>query len=91
MRSLPPWRLGPGGGLFWLLAAMLFAELWLLELKIWLTVWFCYGMFLGARWIWRRNPVGQTIDTTSAARERRVAARGAGPDTSPAPVDLGKL
>jgi hypothetical protein len=49
MRSVPPWRLAPGAGVFWLFVAMLFLCMWMLELEIWLLVWLVHGTILGIR------------------------------------------
>jgi len=91
MRSLPPWRLGAGGGIGWLFAALVFLYVWIFELEIWLTVWLFYGLFLAARWIWQHNPIGQTIDTAAAARERRQPAPYDPHGAPPTRIDLGRL
>lgn len=58
----------------WAIVAYLFAILWMFEFEVWLMVWCYYGAFLAARqigrWIWRRNPIGQTIDSRAARRGR---------------------
>lgn len=91
MRTIPPWRLGPGSGLGWLIAAVLFLELWMLEFEIWLMVWACYGMFLAARWCWRHNPIGQTVDSVAAARERSRPAPYDPHGAPPEHIDLGQF
>jgi hypothetical protein len=52
LHNLPPFR-GPrqGGGIGYLIALMLFAELWIFELELWLSAWCCYTIFLGLRWV----------------------------------------
>lgn len=75
-------------GLF--LYALIFFEIWMLEAMLWATIWSCYGLFLGARWVWRNNPIGQTVDSRAAQHSRRrppYDPHGA----PPAPVDLGAL
>jgi len=71
----------------WALAAYLFALIWWFELEAWLVVWLYYGAFLALRWCWRHNPIGQTIDTRQAARERQQP-----PAVTPTEyIDLGRL
>jgi hypothetical protein len=69
---------------------MLILEFWILELEIWLAVWFYYGMFLGCRWIYRNNVLGQTV---AALTGRRKPVRPAyDPHGTPTqPVDLAPL
>lgn len=54
-----------------MLFAAIFLEIWCAEFALWMTVWTYYGLFLGTRWVWRHNPIGQTIDSLNAAKERR--------------------
>lgn len=79
----------------WLIIAYLFALIWMVEFELWLIVWCYYSLFLAgreiARWFWHHNPVGQTIDTAAAARDRQ---RPAPYDPHGAPqqhIDLGEL
>lgn len=76
-------------GLF--LFALFFFEIWMLEAMIWAAIWFYYGAFLGARWVWRNNPIGQTIDTRHGAAERRLPRRHDQHSAPSQPVDLGRL
>lgn len=69
--TIPPWRLRGVHGLTGLFLAMLYIGVWFMELEIWLGVWFYYALFLGLRWCWRHNPIGQTIDSRAARRERQ--------------------
>lgn len=48
-------------GMGHLFVLMLALGLWAAEIEAWLLAWTYYGTFLGARWIWRHNPLGQTV------------------------------
>jgi hypothetical protein len=73
------------------LYALFFFEIWMFEAMIWATIWFYYGLFLGARWVWRNNPVGRTIDSAHDVTERS-RPRPYDPHGAPSqPVDLGQL
>lgn len=78
-----------------LLFAMFFFEIWMLEVCLWLMVWYYYALFLGARWIarwiWRHNPIGQTIDSRHAARERHQPRPYDPHGAPPRHIDLGHL
>lgn len=78
-----------------LFLAYLFLDVWLIEVTVWAMVWYYYGLFLGARWIarwiWRHNPIGQTIDSRHAAKERRRPAPYDPHGAPPVPIDLGAL
>lgn len=97
MQTIPPWRtpLPRGGGIAGLLLALITLELgivlWMLEVEIWLLVWFYVGLAHGARWIWRNNPLGRTIDSVAAARERTTRAPYDPHGTPPERIDLGQL
>lgn len=77
----------------WFLYILFWFEIWMLEAMLWATIWFYYGLFLGARWMWRHNPIGQTIDSRHAAAERRRPRPGPyDPHAAPPrPVDLSQL
>ena len=51
--------------------------IWLVEVEVWVIVWFYYGAFLGARWIYRNNVIEQTISGALRRRDRQKA------DTAP--------
>jgi hypothetical protein len=69
-----------------LILGYLFTIVWIVEFEIWIAVWFYYGLFLGARWVYRNNVLGQTI--TSVTRRRQQPAP-YDPHGAPArPVDL---
>lgn len=103
--QLPPWRapklrrhhhhhhIHIGEAIFTLMGLFLFAlfffEIWMLEAMIWATIWFYYLLFLGARWIWRNNPIGRTIDSRHDARARRHARPYDPHGTAPTRIDLG--
>ena len=91
MRRLPPFRLALTRDTMWPLMATLFLILWMLELEIWLAVWVYYSLFLSARWVWHHNPIGQTIDTRHAARERQIPAPYDPHGAPPEHIDLGQL
>ena len=69
----------------WLGVAAVFAFAWWMELLVWAGVWCYYALFLGARWVWRHNPIGQTIDSATAARERGTV------EPPREHIDLGRL
>lgn len=80
LHNVPPWRipLPRVYGIGSLIGLMIIAEIgmivWFYEFAAWLTVWFYYGLFLALRWCWRHNPIGQTIDSAAARRERQQPA-----------------
>lgn len=93
LHNVPPWRipLPRVYGLGSLLGMLILAEIgfivWCYEAAIWAAVWFYYGLFLVLRWCWRHNPIGQTIDSAAARRERQQPIAG-GPTEH---IDLGRL
>lgn len=104
--QLPPWRaprlrrhhhhhIHPVEAIFTLMGLFLFAlfffEIWMLEAMIWATIWFYYGAFLGARWVWRNNPIGQTIDTRAARYGRQQRPPYDPHGAPPSPIDLSAL
>ncbi len=64
----------------WCLAA----AVWLYETSFWLAVWSYFGMFVGVRWMYRNNVLGQTV--SSLSRRPRTVVR-IDPDAEP--IDLG--
>jgi hypothetical protein len=89
--SIPPWRLRGVYGLTGVFLALLYIYVWVIEFEVWLAVWFYYGLFLALRWCWRHNPIGQTVDSRMARRERQQQ-QPYDPHGAPAkPVDLGRL
>jgi hypothetical protein len=62
----------------------LVVAVWLIEVEAWLVVWFYYGTFLGLRWVYRNNVIGQTW--TSLTRGRQKTAASSAPYATP--VDL---
>lgn len=87
LHNIPPWRMprlrvnGIGSAIGLLIMAEVFALIWFYEAMILLCVWFAYGAFLGARWIYRNNIIGKTI---MAAKRRGHAPV----DPNARPVDL---
>lgn len=45
---------------------------WLIEVEAWVIAWTYYGMFLGARWVWRGNVVGRAWMAVTGRRRRPV-------------------
>lgn len=89
LRSVPPWRMPvlSGGGLMmlnWCILVPFFAGIWVAEASLLCAIWLYYGLFLGARSIYRNNVLGQTAETLTP---RRTAAR----DPYAEPVDLAAL
>lgn len=97
MQTIPPWRtsLPRGGGIAGLLLALITLEigiaLWMLEVEVWMLVWFCYGLACAARWVWRHNPIGRTIDGVAAARERGRPTPYDPHGAPPERIDLGRF
>lgn len=77
----------------WFLYALFWFEIWMLEAFLWAGVWSVIGVFYGVRWMWRHNPIGQTIDSRHAVAERRRARpRPADQYADPIqPIDLSQL
>ena len=71
LRTIPPWRLSGISGVTGLFLAAVYVGVWMIEFELWLCVWFYYGAFLGLRWCWRHNPIGQTIDSRAARLDRQ--------------------
>lgn len=61
--------------------AMLLLEVWAIEFSLWVTVWIYYGAFLGARQLYRANPIGRAASTP-------VARPAVAVDPNPTPIDL---
>lgn len=72
-------------GIGWLVILELGTALWIVELEVWLTVWVYYGMFLGARWVYRHNVIGQTVTSLASGRRQKPVERPAGRG---GPIDL---
>jgi hypothetical protein len=75
----------------WAIVAYLFAIVWMIEFEAWLVVWFYYGLGLALRWVWRHNPIGQTIDSRAARRARQQPAPYDPHGAPPQHYDLGNL
>lgn len=73
----------------WFLYALFFFEIWMLEALIWAGVWFAIGAIYGARWMWRHNPIGRTIDHAHDAKLRRLPRRYDPHGDAPTLIDLG--
>lgn len=58
--------------------------LWFYETTFWLMAWFGYGAFLGARWIYRSNVLGQTVSSLSRRQHSAVPV-----DPDAQPINLG--
>jgi len=74
-------------GLF--LYALFFFEIWMLEALLWAAIWGAIGATATGRWMWRRNPIGRTIDHAHDAKLRRLPRRYDPDGTAPALIDLG--
>jgi len=74
-------------GLF--LYALFFFEIWMLEALLWAAIWGAIGATAAGRWMWRRNPIGRTIDQAHDAKLRRLPRRYDPDGTAPTLIDLG--